>query len=714
MGQDTTGTSLTTTAAAAGQFPTYQFWVDWGHETGTEVGWVADGGFAGQWTNESAYVVDMRGDMNSTNLYSSPAALGNGVVSSATVTLNNATFRFSPSNTTGALYDHIKNGGIHMKRAVIRAGYYSSTELLTNGGFETAGGGGADVFGTWTEVAGDGAIADETVVFHGGAHACKLTCGASTNTSIHQHVTVVPGNVYLLTFWGRVATGDGEGLCKVYDDTNAADIVALGGTGLDSTAYTQLSKTFTAPAGCVSVSIHLAPNALNGDIVYFDDVSLTAYEYTRQITGYIVSARESYAGRTVQLEIRDRGADQAIAKISTGYLDDGSVATERLWENHTSHDYLDHLIAVWNATNPAKDDIAAGDCDFDVGMFVVPERWVTDSTLWAELQKEAECQMGRCWWDKDGDLHVEDGTHWVTPGGDSWDDPTVVQATLSMDFAEVSPEADWSNVTNHVKVQWTPLVSSGTAADVYTLRQTIAIPPNTTIDHRAEMDGSVYTYGANCFSLSAGYPTVPHTHDFNTSAYWAVTAGGVEINDDVDLTLDVYTDFLNVHIANTNLVYTAYLTKLVFNASDPFEDASDESGWYEVEDTTSIAAHGRNTMTISNGYVQSRLHASTIGDFVLARMKDPIQVVHLTGIPARPWLEIGDRIHVQDTAGSGVHEDYLISRIQWQYAPKRGFTQSIDALKIADLWDHDGAYFIIGTSKYGTTGDGGSSHYYFW
>src|SRR3972149_3921648 len=55
-------------------------------------------------------------------------------------------------------------------------------EHLANGGFETAGAGGADVWGSWTETAGDGALANETTLVHGGADAAKSTAGATDHT----------------------------------------------------------------------------------------------------------------------------------------------------------------------------------------------------------------------------------------------------------------------------------------------------------------------------------------------------------------------------------------------------------------------------------------------------------------------------------------------------------------------------------------------------
>jgi len=55
-----------------------------------------------------------------------------------------------------------------------------------NGGFETAGGGGADVFANWVEaVSGTSSINDETVDFVSGAHACRLDMdGSGSNAQL--------------------------------------------------------------------------------------------------------------------------------------------------------------------------------------------------------------------------------------------------------------------------------------------------------------------------------------------------------------------------------------------------------------------------------------------------------------------------------------------------------------------------------------------------
>src|SRR4030065_403093 len=59
---------------------------------------------------------------------------------------------------------------------------YAIVDIL-NGGFETAGAGGADVWATWAETAGDGALANETTIVHGGREAGKDTAGAPAKTN---------------------------------------------------------------------------------------------------------------------------------------------------------------------------------------------------------------------------------------------------------------------------------------------------------------------------------------------------------------------------------------------------------------------------------------------------------------------------------------------------------------------------------------------------
>jgi len=128
---------------------------------------------------------------------------------------------------------------------------------------------------------------------------------------------------------------------------------------------------------------------------------------------------------------------------------------------------------------------------------------------------------------------------------------------------------------------------------------------------------------------------------------------------------------------------------------------TEQSMKYEAEDTTSIAYFGRRTFPLrQNPYVQSYRHAQMIADFLLSRFKVPVQRVSLKGVPARPWLEVGDRITVTEEL-TDIDEDYFTVSIKWAFDGGSGYVQSIDAIRCSDLFPYTD-YFTIGTSVYGS------------
>ncbi len=94
-----------------------------------------------------------------------------------------------------------------------------------NGGFETAGGGGADTLGTWTEVVGGtGTVTRDTVTFDSGTASCKLTNGASGHPTNFGAIALAgilrPGASYRLAVRARRgAVGD----LRLFDTTTVFD-----------------------------------------------------------------------------------------------------------------------------------------------------------------------------------------------------------------------------------------------------------------------------------------------------------------------------------------------------------------------------------------------------------------------------------------------------------------------------------------------------------
>lgn len=154
-------------------------------------------------------------------------------------------------------------------------------EVLTNGGFETAGTGGDDVFNGWTEDKNDGTVAVETGAgnFYSGAKSCKLTANAGSGATnvepaIYQDVPVYPGYTYKFTF---MVKGDGttnKTQYSIYDQDGSKYIVSQRNVPTASASFYQVTKTFTVPRDCYEIRVKILSADAADAYCYIDDASV--------------------------------------------------------------------------------------------------------------------------------------------------------------------------------------------------------------------------------------------------------------------------------------------------------------------------------------------------------------------------------------------------------------------------------------------------------
>lgn len=188
------------------------------------------------------------------------------------------------------------------------------SELLENTGFETAGGGGADVFANWSETAGSGTVVDEGVIVKSGSHAAKLTSGGVDNTLVSQgeNIAAAVGKLFKISFYAR-GDGTNAGRYKVYDGMNAIWVIPATSTGVGGTSYILVEDYFTILSGGSTHYLYLLPLNSNGAIAYFDDISLKEVTHVGADGVHIVSAS---SGATRNWTSIDTGFDpNAIASV---------------------------------------------------------------------------------------------------------------------------------------------------------------------------------------------------------------------------------------------------------------------------------------------------------------------------------------------------------------------------------------------------------------
>lgn len=154
----------------------------------------------------------------------------------------------------------------------------TGADLVTNGDFEADGAGGADVFADWTEDVTDGGyIIKDTTDFHGGAASCYLYTKSDGSTSnIHQSLTTTAEKTYTVSVWVNCKNNQNSKLrYKVYDNSNAADLVAL--TTADNwwdSNWHEITFQFTTVAGGVDTEIYFYSSPNSATDLSFDDVTV--------------------------------------------------------------------------------------------------------------------------------------------------------------------------------------------------------------------------------------------------------------------------------------------------------------------------------------------------------------------------------------------------------------------------------------------------------
>lgn len=156
-------------------------------------------------------------------------------------------------------------------------GYVTGADKLTNSDFETAGGGGADVFSWWTEFVGTGAITQDTTTFYSGAKSLKLLAGSTKNTYLNSpNVTVTPGQPYLWTFY-TYGDGSNDGKYSVYDITHSKFLLQGHFTRHAGTSFRRREVLFIPPAGCTAVQLFFLCPAVDTGFVINDLSSLKTW-----------------------------------------------------------------------------------------------------------------------------------------------------------------------------------------------------------------------------------------------------------------------------------------------------------------------------------------------------------------------------------------------------------------------------------------------------
>lgn len=237
------------------------------------------------------------------------------------------------------------------------AGNWLST-MVVNGGFETLGAGGADIWGTWDEsTAGGGTLADEGVIVRTGSHAAKLT-NAVGDSYVRQLNAVTPAWSYIFNMYTR---GDGTvaGRYRVRDATMSVDLIGAISTGVSGVVYTLVSPVFTIPNTSSNIYVYAYSSAAVGSC-YFDDISVCRANTVATLAGW------GSPNITATLDLPQPAAPSVVPfSFITRYVDALNYWEVRVTPNTAGNDLEIIEVVAGVATQRAAADIdwTAGQTD---------------------------------------------------------------------------------------------------------------------------------------------------------------------------------------------------------------------------------------------------------------------------------------------------------------------------------------------------------------
>lgn len=209
---------------------------------------------------------------------------------------------------------------------------YTISDSIGNGSFETLGGGGADVFASWTEQTYAGStITASTNAISGSVSMALSVDGLASFVGVTSSEVLVPGAVYEVSFWGRVVDGTSGQIALVGPAGGDYPIVLSG-----SWARYSYSLAWNA------VSFSIKRWSLTGLTAEIDDVRvrrvgvLCDYDWTKS-PGDMVSGTYSSPLGGVSTKVLARGLGiSADRGDNSANLEAGQDAPIQVWASDIS------------------------------------------------------------------------------------------------------------------------------------------------------------------------------------------------------------------------------------------------------------------------------------------------------------------------------------------------------------------------------------------
>lgn len=379
-------------------------------------------------------------------------------------------------------------------------------------------------------------------------------------------------------------------------------------------------------------------------------------ELVTVFSGLIDEPRETYGldGERLQVTCLDRGAG-LLAKNASTIIQEDMMAS----------DWIRYLVSSLGG-------IATG-TTVERAFFTIPYAWLDDEPIWSEVQAAAQSDGGYAYFDELGTFYYRNAAWWATAAAS-----LTAQATISSQFQTFTPEYSYRTVATGARVEYQPREPGGEQV-IWRSDKVIVVPPaGATIEAKFQ------------------YPTFLVLTPSKPGDWLPVSSGGLDMSGSVGL------DVQNFNAQRADLVFTNTANQTVFIPKMQLRGLALVGGPQEQVDidvTTPLVPENKRNIG-GNAYIQTKAQANLVANLTAYRMSYPRLMHQFRGVPALPWLQLGDRIAVDVAAPVTADRYGVITGLSFSWRPEGGFLMDIDAADVAGLYEYSD-YHVIGTDDYG-------------
>lgn len=379
-------------------------------------------------------------------------------------------------------------------------------------------------------------------------------------------------------------------------------------------------------------------------------------------SGYVKSPVENFAKSEVSFSIWDIG-EVLRAKYSCPML-----------QNYMEHEvvvYYLQLAGLVDGTDfisPAYAESHSVTATIDYSTTRIPYSWLDDEPIWDELADIAQASGARIYATRDGKVKFEKGYRWATGGSSE---------TVTPDqYADFVPQYDDKAFYDEVIVEYSERVPGDAEGELWKLEKPLLIYPGTTETIEARLR----------------YPAISILPPTVNKDYFVRSLGGLDKTASTTITYTYAASKVTVAVANTSTDMTV-LSKMSFKGTSLVGQPSKQ-----VKRATGANNYDRQLSVRGNPYLQSRIQAEGVADFLAwwhATVKPVWQVKGLRGVPTRA---LGDRMTIK---ADGQTLAGIITRIDWTLGVidsggAWGFKQDVQLVQ--DVFNNGDTYFRVGIS----------------